>query len=65
MLHTLRDGACSESFGIHVAAMAHFPASVLAEARRKVASLETMGRIGSAQESEGTYIYMTSNMHSI
>lgn len=53
MLHTVRDGACSESFGIHVAGMAHFPAAVLAEARRKAASLEALEQIGVDHETEG------------
>lgn len=40
MVYQVRDGACMESFGVHVAAMAGFPASVLACARRKSEELE-------------------------
>ncbi|TYZ67553.1 hypothetical protein PybrP1_002473 [[Pythium] brassicae (nom. inval.)] len=40
MVYQVRDGACMESFGVHVAAMAGFPESVLACARRKSEELE-------------------------
>lgn len=40
MVYQVRDGACMESFGVHVAAMAGFPESVLACARRKSDELE-------------------------
>lgn len=40
MIYHVRDGACMESFGVHVAAMAGFPASVLACAKRKSDELE-------------------------
>jgi DNA mismatch repair protein MSH2 len=40
MLHTVSDGACSESFGIHVAKMAHFPSSVIDVALIKASELE-------------------------
>jgi DNA mismatch repair protein MSH2 len=43
MLHNIADGPCSESFGIHVAAMAGFPPSVITEAKRKAAELELQG----------------------
>ncbi len=41
MLYAVRDGACPSSFGIHVAAMAGFPAHVVDTARRKAAQLES------------------------
>jgi len=40
MLHNVMDGPCAESFGIHVAAMASFPDSVIREAKRKSDQLE-------------------------
>lgn len=44
MVYQVRDGACMESFGVHVAQMAGFPAQVLETARRKSDELELMER---------------------
>lgn len=52
MLHSLSDGPCSESFGIHVAKMAHFPSSVIDGAKRKVVELENSERIQHAESDE-------------
>ncbi|KAF1333648.1 DNA mismatch repair protein, partial [Globisporangium splendens] len=43
MVYQVRDGACMESFGVHVAAMAGFPASVIDCARHKSHELESFG----------------------
>lgn len=50
MLYELQDGPCLQSFGIHVAKTADFPARVIAEAKRKAHELE---RVGESEQSSG------------
>lgn len=40
MLYALQSGPCTQSYGVHVAKLAHFPSSVIYEAKRKADQLE-------------------------
>mmetsp|Transcript_31903 Transcript_31903/g.45919 ORF Transcript_31903/g.45919 Transcript_31903/m.45919 type:complete len:825 (-) Transcript_31903:85-2559(-) len=48
MLHKVEDGPCLQSYGIHIAKSADFPASVLVEAKRKAHELENTGNCSAA-----------------
>ena len=59
-LYEVKDGPCLSSYGVHVAAMAHFPKSVVACATRKAAELEgfdpsaALAAAAAASSSSGT-----------
>ena len=46
MLYNVADGACDQSFGIHVAEFAGFPQEILQNARERLAELEAGGLPG-------------------
>ena len=46
MLYNVAEGACDQSFGIHVAEFAGFPQEILQNARERLAELEAGGLPG-------------------
>lgn len=53
LLYRLRDGPCTQSFGIHVSQMAGFPREAILRAKRKAAALECHPTQADGAEGEG------------
>ena len=62
MLYTIRDGACTQSYGVYVAMAAEFPPSVIESAKRKAAELEDESGYWGTAEGAGRYARIKAGM---